>query len=1693
MTGFFIFNLTPKRRKRFKKFFSVFTAISLILQIGNGLFLYPPAFAQEASPTSEQTEAITETPALPQEPTLESTASFSESTENFLPENTPTLEPTEISQKPAPAEETTPTPTIEVTPTIPTTELTTEPNLDINQTETPANSENGDDSLDLDPSAVDGQSAQLKPEITTDKDDYAPEETVTITGQNFPTNTTLLIKVTRPDGSVVKGDGSFAPGSDEVTTDSEGKFIYFYKLDGIIGKYLIEVFQGEKVLATTSFTDTPDNKVRICHATGSHSNPYIENQPNKSGDVSGHNNHNGPIWHSGITEEWGDIIPPFEYNDGFYPGKNWTTEGQVIWDNGCNIPSPSPTPSPTPTPTATPTSTPTPTLPSCEEGAAWASGVISVNQGTKKNGSLVLPDRSDPTNALGSPDSFQPIVKFFSLGKNGWIVLTFAGWILDVDGSDLSFHETTWGRENYPLEKAKVEVSQNGSDWFGNWEISNRDGGNGIGYVDFSSTGLAWIKYVRITDITDYSLHNSEADGYDLDAVDAVSQICEEPQTSVTPTPTATPTPASYCGDGEINQSSEECDENEGVTPEENFCTANCKLVPIYDGEHSCPEGTTKSQNPIITKIISATDSDGETFSLTSGGKYLFEVSGDYSYGQGRLADASYAVSGTSWSSSVRNDIGIWGIKRGVTSLLADLGKGVGIVEWDNDNNFNSDHIYTKYYSPTKDSVQFLISDWYDDWYLSSYNNQAGMSDNSGNLTLNVYECQEYGSISGYKWEDLDGDGEWDEDEPVVNGEMTSVTIFIDSDGDGEQEEGEPRTDVASDGSYSFVNLLAGTYNVCERADLLSGWKPTTPVCQSAEVFPGQTTEVNFGNYKLGYIQGRKYNDLDQDGTRDGNEPWLSGWTINLYDENWNYLSSTTTSGSNGIYRFENLDKGTYYTCEVLQSGWTQTGPTLRGNRVSNQSPNQDIEGSVCWRSVFNKSNQSRRGRQFGNSQLGSVLGYKYEDVNGNGQKDEDENNLLSGWTIQLKSPEDELLEEVSTGEDGYFELNNFVAGNYKLCEVVQSGWVVTDPQNNNCKDITIEAGKTTEVNFGNFELGRIEACKYDDLDEDGAKDDDEPGIVGISLKLQKLSENEELLGWTDVGDWEETGVDGCYVWEGLGPGTYRVLEDLNDPDLTGFVPTDDFLTEDTYRVADGLIMTSGGAFTVNFLNRLLPVTLGINKANDTAGSIGPGTAVNYTLTVTNNSLHTAYGVTVTDVLPYRFSYVSGSGKIGGISVDPSISGQVLTWALGDLAGGEVVEIAYQVSTDGGLETGSFTNIAYAYGYNRSSGGGRIRSESNIANSVVKIGAGMTYSATVSPVFGTVLGTATEAGQVLGAATGSPTYLLVLALLMIITGVVVSNWEKIKRFKFGKIKVLVLLAGILLMSPGVTQAAVQVSISDLPERINKYDFKIYYTVLDTRETPSYSVSGWMRKEGASWKQFDVTKTEPSGYFQAKGEYFEGEGKYYFKVIGNGVESGVEEVVIDFTSPGEPREYKKERVSTVSYRLSWRNPVDSDFEKVLVYRSEVRDFTADSSTLVGQRGGSPDQEMDFVDCCLASDKEYFYAIRAIDKAGNASGLVGDGGSTVLVEITPTPSETELTAETVKLLPKEEAKGEILGKETKEEESVKEEATKETSEKGSVLGVLKETASKNKFLIIGGIIVLVIGGLGYFFFYKKKTSK
>ena len=161
---------------------------------------------------------------------------------------------------------------------------------------------------------------------------------------------------------------------------------------------------------------------------------------------------------------------------------------------------------------------------------ACADGVFDYTQGTLYNGKPVGSDRSDPTKALGEPDSSRPLINFYSLGFDnpdteeveGSLILSFPTFI----SGDLTVYETTYGP--YPREAADVFVSRDGADWTSLGTADNSGTEAEFHPSTFHLDGcFQYVKIVDITNIGDFSGFPDTAQAFDVDAVCA-SSTCEE-------------------------------------------------------------------------------------------------------------------------------------------------------------------------------------------------------------------------------------------------------------------------------------------------------------------------------------------------------------------------------------------------------------------------------------------------------------------------------------------------------------------------------------------------------------------------------------------------------------------------------------------------------------------------------------------------------------------------------------------------------------------------------------------------------------------------------------------------------------------------------------------------------------------------------------------------------------------------------------------------------------------------------------------------------------------------------------------------------------------------------------------------------------------------------------------------------------
>lgn len=83
-------------------------------------------------------------------------------------------------------------------------------------------------------------------------------------------------------------------------------------------------------------TDNGADKVAICHATGSDTNPFVLIKPSAAGVFNGHlatsSGGNAGADHQGAE----DIIPPFEYKGQTY-SQNWNAAGMAIFEADCKV------------------------------------------------------------------------------------------------------------------------------------------------------------------------------------------------------------------------------------------------------------------------------------------------------------------------------------------------------------------------------------------------------------------------------------------------------------------------------------------------------------------------------------------------------------------------------------------------------------------------------------------------------------------------------------------------------------------------------------------------------------------------------------------------------------------------------------------------------------------------------------------------------------------------------------------------------------------------------------------------------------------------------------------------------------------------------------------------------------------------------------------------------------------------------------------------------------------------------------------------------------------------------------------------------------------------------------------------------------------------------------------------------------
>ena len=186
------------------------------------------------------------------------------------------------------------------------------------------------------------------------------------------------------------------------------------------------------------------------------------------------------------------------------------------------------------------------------------------------------------------------------------------------------------------------------------------------------------------------------------------------------------------------------------------------------------------------------------------------------------------------------------------------------------------------------------------------------------------------------------------------------------------------------------------------------------------------------------------WRDDDGDGVRDDGEPGVPGVTVNLLDASGTPLQTTFTD-ADGRYRFETLDPTQPYAVEMILPSGFAFSPQDQGEDDARDS---DVDSQNGRTPVFSVLPGDNLDWDAGLVPLGSISGVVWDDLNGNGVREQDEP-LLSDWTVFLDEDEDgefDSDEERSetTGIDGSYRFDGLRPGAYVVALRLQDGWTQT-------------------------------------------------------------------------------------------------------------------------------------------------------------------------------------------------------------------------------------------------------------------------------------------------------------------------------------------------------------------------------------------------------------------------------------------------------------------------------------------------------------------------------------------------------------------------------------------------------------------------------------------------------------------------
>ncbi|MGB8688754.1 MAG: SdrD B-like domain-containing protein, partial [Microcoleus sp.] len=188
-----------------------------------------------------------------------------------------------------------------------------------------------------------------------------------------------------------------------------------------------------------------------------------------------------------------------------------------------------------------------------------------------------------------------------------------------------------------------------------------------------------------------------------------------------------------------------------------------------------------------------------------------------------------------------------------------------------------------------------------------------------------------------------------------------------------------------------------------------------------------------------------------------------------------------------------------------------------------------------------------------------AILGIKFNDLNADGIRQANEPGLANIPILLESATSTNGVFNAGTGEvstttdvNGAFSFINLVPGNYVLTETaIPAGFRPSTP---NPLAVTV-ANRNVNVLFGNTAVigSRIVGCKYLDIDADGFRDGNEPGIKNVRIYLDLNGNGQREATEPSI----LTDKNGGWAFN-VTPGSYKVREERIAPQVNSVVQVND-------------------------------------------------------------------------------------------------------------------------------------------------------------------------------------------------------------------------------------------------------------------------------------------------------------------------------------------------------------------------------------------------------------------------------------------------------------------------------------------------------------------------------------------------------